>query len=69
MKKSQDLTTLITHKSFLLLCMSFGLISALAAFSRLRDVLLKGLPEVCQCFDDRAVFGSPQKEHDKTLNI
>ena len=46
-----------------------GLVSAGAAFQRLLETLLDGIPGCCHYMDDIAVVGTTQKEHDDRLRL
>ena len=65
---SRQLTTFLTHQGLRRFTrVPFGLVSAGAAFQRLLDDLLNGIPGCVHYMDDIAVVGGTQEEHDDRL--
>ncbi|XP_063854223.1 uncharacterized protein K02A2.6-like [Scylla paramamosain] len=69
-KASHPITAFITHKGlFQFKKVPFGLASAAAAFQKLVDRLLAGIPGCQHYLDDIVCTGWTQKEHDECLRL
>lgn len=68
--ESKNITAFITHDGlFQYRRVPFGLASAGAAFQRLLDRLLEGIPGCCHYLDDIVVSGPNRQVHDQRLSL